>query len=104
MTRMSTTEPEYLDLHEVPPAGSGKIQDYDSSGFLRNVRYWLIKKLAGKCMVIINAHVAVIPRIEDRNVIGRATQTGAGMYITSSYLWCDDERMLLLSNRRHFSK
>lgn len=99
MTQWSTTEPEYLDLCEEPPAGSGKIQPYSNASRWCDFRYWLIKKLAGKNTIILNAHIAVIPRIEDRNVIGRATNTGPGMLMNHSYLWCDDERMLLLSNR-----
>ena len=99
MTQWSTTEPEFLDLCEVPPAGSGKIKEFSNASVWCNFQYWLIKKIAGKRTIIINAHIGLIPRLEDRNVLARATKTGKGLYLNDSYLWCDDENMLLLSNR-----
>lgn len=98
MTSWSTTQPEYLDMHEVPPAGSGKIKDYDNSDLLTKIRYWLLRKLAGKRAIMINVRVGVIPRLDDRNVVGRTTRTGAGLLMHGSYVYCDDDRMLLLSN------
>lgn len=98
MTQWSTTEPEYLDLREAPPEGSGKILPFSSATMLANFRHWLIRKLAGNHTIIINAHIGVIPRIDDRNIMGRMTETGEGILLWDSYLYCDDDQMLLLSN------
>lgn len=98
MTQRSTTEPQFLDLCEVPPAGSGKIKDYVDTSFLCGIRHWLIQRLAGKHCVIVNARIGIINRIEDRNVVGRTTNTGDGLLMHNSYIYCDDDRMLLLSN------
>lgn len=98
MTQWSVTEPEYLNLCEKPPAGSGEIQEFDNSSPWCKFRYWLIKKIAGKKAIVLNVRIVVIPRIEDRNVIGRMTDTKDGLLLDSSRLWCDNDRMLLLSN------
>lgn len=98
MSGWSKRETEYFDLCEVPPAGSGKVKDYSDSNWSTAIRYWLIKKLAGKHTVIVNARINIIDRIDDLNVVGRATQTGKGMLMQSSYLHCDGEQMLLVSN------
>jgi hypothetical protein len=98
MTSWSQTEPDYLDLREAPPAGSGDILPFSSATMLANFRHWLIRKLAGNHTIVINAHIGVIKRLDDRNVLGRMTQTGEGILLWDSYLYCDDERMLLISN------
>lgn len=99
MTSWSTTEPDFLDLREAPPEGSGNILPFSSSTILANFRHWLIRKLAGNHVIIINAHIGVIDRLEDTNVLGRMTETGKGILLWDSYLYCDDKQMLLLSNR-----
>lgn len=98
MTSWSTTEPGFLDLREALPEGSGKILPFSSATMLANFRHWLIRKLAGNHTIIINAHIGVIDRLDDRNVLGRMTQTDDGVLLWDSYLYCDDKSMLLISN------
>lgn len=98
MTSWSKSEPDFLDLREAPPAGSGDILPFSSSTMIANFRHWLIRKLAGKHMIIVNAHIGVISRHDDRNILGRMTETAPGVLLWDSYLYCDEESMLLLSN------
>lgn len=37
------------------------LPDYSNAKLLTRVRYWLIKKLAGKSCIAINAHVMPFP-------------------------------------------
>lgn len=96
----TATEQKYLELYEVPPTGSGKIQEINNSSRWCSFQYWLIKKIAGKRAIILNAHIEIIPRLDDRNILGRLTQTGKGMLLEGSYLWCDNKHMLLLANNK----
>lgn len=93
-------ELQYLDMVEEPPAGSGKVKDYCNASRLTKVRHWLIEKLAGEQVVILNAHLRLIPRLEDKTVVGRTLPEGKGMLISGSNFYCGDKDMMLIQNNR----
>lgn len=38
----------------------GKIPDFNNANFLHELRYWLIRKIAGKCVVMLNCKLQII--------------------------------------------
>ncbi|AND75141.1 hypothetical protein pf16_218 [Pseudomonas phage pf16] len=89
---------KYIDMREEPPAGSGKIVPMKSKRLLLNIRDWLIQKLAGDRMIIINAHIAPIPRDADTNIVGKLSDSKSGALLCGSYFYCSDVQMLQLTN------
>lgn len=41
-----------------------KIQDFSNSSFLTAARHWLIKKIAGDHMVVLNARIDIVNRYD----------------------------------------
>lgn len=91
---------EYVDLREVPPAGSGIIKAIKSKHLLTNIRHWLLRKIAGNRIVIINAHLRMIPRDEDTNIVCRTNPMGKGMLLHDSNFYCTDKQMMLINNTK----
>lgn len=95
---MSNNEIKFMNLLEEPPAGSDKIQNIKTTTGYQNIKDWLIQKLAGNRMVILNAHIRVMPRDADPTIVGKLAYSKGGSLIQGSSLFCDDTHMLELTN------
>lgn len=101
---MSNNEIKFMNLLEEPPAGSGKLKPFNTNSRVQNIKDWLIHKLAGDRMIILNAHIRVIPRESDTTIVGKLAYSKGGSLIHGSSLFCDDVHMLQLTNETELNK
>jgi len=91
---------DVVHLREVPPEGSGKVQNTTNTKFVVKLHHWLIKLVVGKSAVILNVHFRVGPRLEDKNIVGKINGSFKhSTLIDSCSLYCDDEKMMYITHR-----
>lgn len=56
-----------------------KIKDFSNTSLSARIRHWLIKKLAGKHLVVLNARIDIVARKDHPGFSGRVVGVRGGM-------------------------
>lgn len=95
---MSSNKLTYINLLEEPPAGSGKMKSFNTNNWVQNFKDWMIEKIAGDRMIILNAHIVVVPREIDETILGKLALSKGGSLLQGSCFFRNDDYMLQLTN------
>lgn len=71
------------------------VDDFSNAGPIQNLRYWLIKKIAGQCVVILNAKISMV---QHSGHAARVTDVN-GAFISGSSFPVKHGLMLEISQR-----